>query len=175
MAVGKMVRQLHTTLDGGTWHGVASRGVEREREVVGFDGFDGCLAPVASMATMVLMVWLTSMTSKKAQEDADVKAPLLLRSLDAVIIGVTERMGVHVLATPRETTRSCSPRRVHKIRNDGERAEGLLFSRRDSRCRFRRLTDERCLAWHDGEMFGLAPSGWHRWRRWLRWWHTRGH
>ena len=49
MAVGKMVRQLHTMLDGSTWHGVASRGVEREREVVGFDGFDGCLAPVASM------------------------------------------------------------------------------------------------------------------------------
>ena len=37
---------------------------------------------MASMATMVLMVWLTSMTSKEAQEDTDVKAPLLLRSMN---------------------------------------------------------------------------------------------
>ena len=38
------------------------------------------MASMATMATMVLMVWLTSMTSKEAQEDTDVKAPLLLRS-----------------------------------------------------------------------------------------------
>ena len=36
-----MFRQLRTTPDCGTWRGVASRGVERRRVVVGFGGVDG--------------------------------------------------------------------------------------------------------------------------------------
>ena len=74
----------------------------------GSDGFDG---------------WLAS-TGSDGDDGADRfvdESPKLLRSWDAATIGVTERMGVHELATPRETARSRSLRRVHKI--DGERAE----------------------------------------------------
>ena len=112
--------------DAGWWH-VAWSGVERCREVAsggwlrwmvgvngssGFDGPDGFDGWLVSMVAMVLIVSLTSLTSMEAQEDIDVKA--LLRSWDAAMIGVTERVGVHEIATLRETARSRSLRWVDK-------------------------------------------------------------
>ena len=113
-----MAGQLHTMLDDGIWRGLASRGVEK-RQVgsSGVDGFDGSDGD-------------RFVDLERPQEDTDVKAPLLLSSWVDAIIGVTKRIVVRELATPRETARSRSLRRVHEI--DGERAEGLLLSRRQT-------------------------------------------
>ena len=89
---GGMARQLHATLDGGTWRGVASSGVERRRVVlasmaptapVASMASTAPVATMASMATMVVLVvfvdFVSSMTSMEAHEDTDVKAFLLLK------------------------------------------------------------------------------------------------
>ena len=60
------------------------------------------------------MVLIVSWTSRP-QEGTDVKAPLMLRSWDAAMIGVIRRVGVHEIATPRETARSRSGDRCTKL------------------------------------------------------------